>query len=63
MTLDMRPNCERCGTDLSMDAEAYICSYECTYCPDCSRVVSRRCPNCEGELVRRPLRVKEVIPD
>ena len=35
--LAMRPNCERCGTDLPAEAPgAFICSFECTFCADCA---------------------------
>ncbi|TMJ03603.1 MAG: DUF1272 domain-containing protein [Bacillati bacterium ANGP1] len=34
-----------------------MCSFECTFCRDCAEsVLSGRCPNCGGELVRRPVR-------
>jgi len=34
-----------------------ICSFECTFCADCAhRIFSGLCPNCSGELVRRPIR-------
>ncbi len=56
--LQLRPNCECCDRDLPPDSpEARICSFECTFCADC--VASRLggvCPNCGGELVRRPIR-------
>ena len=56
--LEMRPDCERCGTDLPAEAPgAFICSFECTFCSDCSAdVLGGICPNCGGELVRRPIR-------
>lgn len=57
--LTLRPNCECCDKDLAPDAEdAVICSYECTFCRDCAatRLPGGRCPNCDGELVRRPVR-------
>ncbi len=56
--LQLRPNCECCDRDLPPDSrEALICSFECTFCRDCSdRVLQGRCPNCGGELVRRPTR-------
>jgi hypothetical protein len=50
----MRGNCERCGADLPADAEAMICVYECTFCPACTQAMAGVCPNCGGELVRRP---------
>src|SRR5215204_4200209 len=56
--LELRPNCECCDRDLPPDsAEARICSYECTFCRHCAEgVLGGRCPNCGGELVRRPIR-------
>src|SRR5688500_17200610 len=57
MPLEMRTVCERCGAALSQDGAAFICSYECTYCPECAAHMERRCPNCGGELVPRPIRV------
>ena len=53
----MRTACERCGASLASDREAAICSYECTFCTDCTnRRLAGVCPNCSGELVRRPVR-------
>ena len=57
MALEMRTACERCGAGLAQDGEARICSYECTFCPECSSAMHRVCPNCGGELVPRPRRV------
>ena len=56
--LQLRPNCECCNRDLAGNsAEAYICSFECTFCADCAgQSLQGRCPNCAGELVRRPRR-------
>lgn len=57
--LALRPNCECCDKDLAPDAsDALICSYECTFCADCAenRLPGGKCPNCGGELVRRPVR-------
>jgi hypothetical protein len=56
MTLEMREECERCGAALAADGEAYICSHECTFCRDCTAELGEVCPNCRGELVRRPRR-------
>jgi hypothetical protein len=56
MPLEMRESCERCDAPVAPDAEAFICSYECTFCPDCSTALEGVCPNCGGELVRRPRR-------
>jgi hypothetical protein len=54
MALLMKPTCERCGAVLSLIGEAYICTYECTFCPTCTEAMDHTCPNCGGELVRRP---------
>lgn len=56
MPLEMRPTCERCGTTLAPEGEAYICSYECTFCASCVQAMQAICPNCGGELLRRPRR-------
>lgn len=56
--LEMRPACERCGAALVEDADARICSFECTFCPRCAAVMDARCPNCGGELVARPRRLR-----
>ncbi|WP_334176867.1 DUF1272 domain-containing protein [Pseudoxanthobacter sp.] len=55
--LELRPNCECCDRDLPPAVPALICSYECTFCPDCAAgVLAQRCPNCGGNLVPRPVR-------
>jgi hypothetical protein len=61
--LQLRPNCECCDRDLPPDsAEAMICTFECTFCSDCAnRTLQGRCPNCGGELARRPRRPAEKL--
>jgi hypothetical protein len=61
--LELRPNCECCDRDLPPDsAAARICSFECTFCSSCAdQVLNGRCPNCGGELVRRPVRPAEKL--
>ena len=61
--LELRPGCERCDRDLPPDStEARICSFECTFCAACADgVLAGRCPNCGGELVRRPIRPAEAL--
>lgn len=56
--LELRPSCETCDRDLAPESpDAMICSFECTFCVDCvSGVLQNVCPNCGGELVRRPVR-------
>jgi hypothetical protein len=56
MTLDMKPTCEKCQGPLPHQALAFICSHECTFCPPCTVTLGGVCPNCGGELVRRPRR-------
>ncbi|HTU67193.1 MAG TPA: DUF1272 domain-containing protein [Steroidobacteraceae bacterium] len=61
--LQLRPGCECCDRDLAGDsADAYICSFECTFCADCATdTLAGKCPNCGGELVRRPRRPPEKL--
>ncbi|TDF37339.1 DUF1272 domain-containing protein [Alteromonadaceae bacterium M269] len=56
--LELRPNCECCDRDLPPSSnDAYICTFECTFCADCTRnILHFNCPNCGGNLVKRPIR-------
>lgn len=56
--LEMRQECERCHAPLPADSgDARICSYECTFCATCTTdELGDTCPNCGGELVKRPTR-------
>ncbi|WP_417709738.1 DUF1272 domain-containing protein [Roseibium aggregatum] len=56
--LDLRPNCECCNKDLPPQSEeAFICTFECTFCADCARnVLKGACPNCGGNFQQRPIR-------
>ncbi len=56
--LQLRPNCECCNRDLPNESlEARICSFECTFCASCAEErLGNVCPNCAGELLRRPIR-------
>ena len=58
--LQLRPNCEACDKDLPPDAaDAWICTYECTFCADCvATVLHNVCPNCGGGFEKRPVRPK-----
>ena len=56
-TLAMKTTCEGCGRALPADSTAYVCSYDCTFCPDCFSKMHGICSHCAGELVRRPRRM------
>ncbi len=61
--LQLRPNCECCDVDLPPDStSALICTFECTFCANCAEQrLNGVCPNCGGELVRRPRRPPEKL--
>ena len=60
--LEMRPDCERCGTNLpAHTGGAFICSFECTFCAPCAEELDDICPNCGGELLDRPTRVGKAL--
>ena len=54
--LEMKGGCEKCERELAADGDARICSFECTFCPDCASAMDGKCPNCGGELLERPRR-------
>jgi uncharacterized protein len=58
MALELRPNCEFCDVDLPPNSvDAWICSYECTFCSDCvEHKLHNVCPNCGGGFAPRPIR-------
>lgn len=58
--LELRPNCEYCDKNLPPDSlEAYICTYECTFCKNCVALILKNvCPNCGGGFAERPIRPK-----
>jgi hypothetical protein len=61
--LSIKPNCECCNRDLPPHSrDAWICSFECTFCTDCVRgSLNELCPNCRGEFVRRPIRPQAAL--
>ena len=60
--LELRPCCECCAVDLPPASRlAMICSFECTFCHDGAQKMLGECPNCGGELVRRPVRPAEKL--
>lgn len=63
--LILKPNCECCDKDLPSDAmDALSCSFECTFCAECAeKHFDNICPNCGGELLRRPIRPSHLLAD
>lgn len=61
--LHLKETCELCAKILTKDSlEAFICSYECTFCATCANErLKRVCPNCDGDLQKRPSRKKNVF--
>ncbi len=60
--LELRPNCERCDKDLPPEADARICTFECTFCPDCADgALAGVCPNCGGGFEKRPVRPAALL--
>jgi uncharacterized protein len=60
MALEMRKKCERCNDSIDDNSLAYICVHECTFCAPCTEEMNSICPNCGGELVRRPMKPQNV---
>jgi hypothetical protein len=57
--LVLLPNCECCDRDLPPASDQ---AYECTFCADCAENrFGGICPNCGGDLVRRPIRPPEKL--
>lgn len=56
--LILKPNCECCNASLPANSsQAYICTYECTFCEDClTGILQGVCLNCGGDLQKRPIR-------
>ncbi|MFF1870854.1 DUF1272 domain-containing protein [Kitasatospora herbaricolor] len=52
----MRGICERREVSPTSDGAAFICSDECTFCPECTAATAGTCPECGGEPVARPRR-------
>jgi hypothetical protein len=60
--LQLRPNCECCDRDLPPEADARICTFECTFCPDCAEQrLGGVCPNCGGNFAARPVRPAPLL--
>ena len=61
--LQLRPSCENCKKMLPPEStEAFICSYECTFCETCvTEILNNVCPNCSGGFQKRPIRPKKEL--
>lgn len=61
--LELRPVCERCHAVLPpASPDAFICSFECTFCRDCVEGdLAGVCPNCGGHFVPRPIRPAHLL--
>ncbi|TXC91094.1 DUF1272 domain-containing protein [Metabacillus litoralis] len=58
MGLEMKNICEKFHDSIRDDA--YICVHECTFCHDCTKKMIFICPNCKGELVKRPKHLNKI---
>lgn len=60
--LKLKSNCEKCNTSLPPNSLAYICSFECTFCAECTEdELKGVCPNCGGNLEKRPIRPENLL--
>ncbi len=59
--LTLKTACDHCAAALGGDAAAFICSLECTFCAPCNEQLGGICPNCGGDLQRRPSRPQELV--
>jgi hypothetical protein len=48
---EMKSSCERCKQPIRGDADARVCSYDCTFCSACADAMNELCPNCGGPLL------------
>jgi organic hydroperoxide reductase OsmC/OhrA len=61
MALEMKASCELCSVLLGPALDAWICSFECTFCATCAASLGLQCKNCGGELVPRPRRGRVAV--
>ena len=50
-----KDKCEKCGKPVPGVADAFCCSFQCTFCPDCASGYNHVCPNCSGQLTTRSI--------
>ncbi|HUR62735.1 MAG TPA: DUF1272 domain-containing protein [Candidatus Thermoplasmatota archaeon] len=51
--VEMKDACESCAAPLTWVSDAYTCSYNCTFCSECTQDMAFVCPNCGGHLEKR----------
>ncbi|WP_179343470.1 DUF1272 domain-containing protein [Winogradskyella ursingii] len=60
--LEIRPTCENCNKDLPVESDnAMICTFECTFCANCTELLKDVCPNCGGGFEKRPIRPAHLL--
>ncbi|MDM5186184.1 DUF1272 domain-containing protein [Bacillus sp. DX4.1] len=58
---EMRKCCEKCSNKIKEQSLAFICTHECTFCEECTKSMNYVCPNCKGELVKRPRPISSSV--
>jgi hypothetical protein len=58
--VEMKDSCESCAAPLTWVSEAYHCSYNCTFCSECTQEMQFVCPNCGGQLSKRAANTQPV---
>lgn len=58
--MELKEACESCLAPLTWVAEAYHCSFNCTFCVECTQEMAFTCPNCGGSLHKRAARTQPV---
>jgi len=48
-----KDRCEKCERTLLQPADGTACSFQCTFCDDCTAALKSTCPNCGGALESR----------
>ncbi|MGW4896821.1 DUF1272 domain-containing protein [Kitasatospora sp. NPDC004240] len=56
MALGTRKICGRCAVSPTADGPAFLCSYACTFHPECTAATAAVRPDRGGEPVARPRR-------
>ncbi len=54
MAYEKNNNCDECGKELNFPFDTYVCSYEFTFCSECSEKANFICKHCKEELLPHP---------